>query len=180
MPPGDRRFHALCLVALFAFGVCAHAQARATSTAPPIVVSGLGKGTIPLGGPWQFHLGDDPAWANPTFDDSHWEQIDVGKPWGDQGHWAYTGHAWYRRHIEIKDETSSAVDVALYVPVASCSYEVYWNGRLIGRTDPMPGESAESQPAAAVFKLGAPGPAYLLSVCIPRHSIPHHPEMDGD
>jgi hypothetical protein len=101
------------------------------------------------------------AWASPGFDDSDWDQVDVSKPWGDQGHWDYTGHAWYRRHLVIKDETGGAVNVALYVPIAACAYEVYWNGRPIGRTPRMPGQSAESQPAAAVFQLGAPAQGVL-------------------
>ena len=25
-----------------------------------------------LVGPWRFHAGDDPAWASPGYDDSHW------------------------------------------------------------------------------------------------------------
>jgi len=139
--------------------VCAAAQQTAGPS--PQVVSGLGTGTVALGGLWQFHLGDDMAWAAPGFDDSHWEQIDVSRPWGDQGHWAYSGHAWYRRHIEIKDEPNSIADVALYVPLASCSYEVYWNGRLIGRTDPLPGQSAEGQPPPAIYRLGKPGSGVL-------------------
>lgn len=134
-----------------------HAQVGLASAKAPSVVSDLGKGTVPLDGLWQFHIGDDMAWADPAFNDSSWEQIDVSRPWGDQGHWAYTGYAWYRRHIEIKGDVNDGVDVALYVPIASSySYEVYWNRRLIGRSDPMPGGSAESQPAAAVFHLGAP------------------------
>lgn len=161
MFPADRWVRVLGIAALFFGGVCVRAQVNATSPAAPFVVSGLGKGTIPIDGLWQFHIGDNTSWASPSFDDSQWEQIDVSKPWGAQGHWAYTGHAWYRRHIEIKDGASVARDIALYVPIASCSYEVYWNGRLIGRTPPMPGQSAESQPAAAVFKLDTPGPGVL-------------------
>lgn len=158
---GNRWFLVPGLVALLVCSLCSQAQTRTAPAEAPLVASGLGKGTVPLGGRWQFHVGDEMTWADPGFDDSHWEQIDVSNPWGDQGHWAYTGRAWYRRHIEIKDETNGAADVALYVPIASCAYEVYWNGRLIGRTPKMPGQSAESLPAAAVFKLGAPGTGVL-------------------
>jgi hypothetical protein len=153
------RSAALVIALLGTLALCVAAQQA--PAALPLVVSGLGKGTIPLDGLWQFHLGDDQSWAAPGFDDSHWEQIDVSRPWGDQGHWAYSGHAWYRRHIEIKDEPNGVVDVALYVPLASCSYEVYWNGRLIGGTDPLPGQSAEAQPPAAIFQLGKPGSGVL-------------------
>ena len=60
------------------------------------------------------------AWANPGFDDSHWEQIDISRPWGDQGHWAYAGFAWYRRQIEFKTEPDGAAVVSLFVPDAAC------------------------------------------------------------
>ena len=159
MLPGGRWVRAICLIALLIS--CASlfdAQVSASSAEAPLVIRGLGKATIRLDGLWQFHVGDDSSWADPAFDDSTWERVDVSRPWGDQGHWSYTGHAWYRRHIEIKkDEDNGMADIALYVPIASCAYEVFWNGRLIGRTPPMPGQSAESQSAAGVFKLGAPG-----------------------
>ena len=58
-------------------------------------------GLTTLDGPWQFHLGDDPAWAAAGFDDSGWEQLDPGKPWGAQGHESVDGYAWYRRHVGL-------------------------------------------------------------------------------
>jgi hypothetical protein len=70
-----------------------------------LVIDGLGKGTAALNGPWQFHLGDDPVWASPALDDatghSGWEQLTADKPWGAQGHLAYAGYAWYRRHVHL-------------------------------------------------------------------------------
>lgn len=156
MLTGNRWIQVSFLIAFLMLGIYLQAETRENSAVAPLIVSGLGKGTVPIDGPWQFHVGDEMSWANPEFDDSHWQQIDVSKPWGTQGHWSYTGHAWYRRHIKINDETSGPIDVGLYVPVATCAYEVYWNGRSIGRTPAMPGQSAESLPAAEVFKLRAP------------------------
>jgi len=67
----------------------------------PLVIEGLGKPVVPLDGTWQFHIGDDPSWASPNLDDSQWESIQTDKPWGAQGHFNYTGYAWYRRHIDF-------------------------------------------------------------------------------
>jgi hypothetical protein len=162
MLPGGRSLYRICLFLLFA--TCAavlSGQARAASPQAPLVVDGLGKASIPVGGQWQFHLGDDMAWANPGFDDSSWEQIDVSKPWGDQGHWGYTGFAWYRRQIDIKDEPGGALDVSLFVPLASSSYEVYWNGRLIGRTDRMPNPPIVYPTQSQMFRLGVPSSGLL-------------------
>ena len=50
---------------------------------------GIGTGTRAITGLWQFHLGDDAAWARPGFDDHTWEQIPADQPWGDAGHPAY-------------------------------------------------------------------------------------------
>ncbi len=162
MLPRGRLFRALGSIALLiSVSSVFHAQTGSPSLASTLVVEGLGRGTVALDGPWQFHTGDDPTWANPAFNDASWEQIDVSRPWGDQGHWAYAGHAWYRRHIEIKDEPNGATDFALFVPLASCSYEIYWNGLLIGRSDPMPGQSSESQPAMAIYPLRKPGSGVL-------------------
>ena len=66
---------------------------------PPLIMQGLGFATVPLDGAWQFHPGDDSAWASPKLDDSTWEPIQVGRAWEGQGHPGYTGFAWYRRHL---------------------------------------------------------------------------------
>jgi len=134
----------------------AQATAGTARTPTPLVVDGLGKGTIPLNGSWQFHTGDNPAWADPNFDDSNWEQIDISRPWGDQGHWAYAGRGWYRRYIHFNGAPGDIPELALFVPSAVCSYDVYWNGRLIGRTGRMPAPTMLNQSTAQIFPLGRP------------------------
>jgi len=107
-----------------------------------LVVDGLGKGTVALDGPWQFHLGDDMAWANPAFDDSTghdgWEQLTADRPWGAQGHPAYTGIAWYRRRIQIKSAPGDAREIALLIPGIENCYEIYWNGQKIAQFGKLP------------------------------------------
>jgi hypothetical protein len=157
MSPSGRVFRAFCVVALLLFGVGElRAQAGAGAERGAFVAEGLGRGTVAVDGPWQFRAGDDLAWAAPGFDDSGWETIDVSRAWGDQGHWAYAGRAWYRRTIDFKDLSGAIEDVAVYVPDTSCAYEVYWNGRLIGRTDAMPAATMINSSGAAVFRLGKP------------------------
>jgi hypothetical protein len=112
--------------------------ARAATPPAPLNIEGLGKGTVALGGDWQFHLGDDPAWASPTLDDSNWERIGVDKPWGEQTHFGYTGYAWYRRHVNFLPVPGVQPDLALLLPPINDAYEVYWNGNLIGRQGKLP------------------------------------------
>jgi len=107
--------------------------------AEPLKVSNPGTGSIPLQGNWQFHLGDDKAWADPALDDSSWEQIHADAPWGSQSHPSYTGFAWYRRRIEIDDSNAAGTKkLALLIPPVQDAYEVYWNGQKLGTYGMLP------------------------------------------
>lgn len=131
----------LAMLVLVCFCVVA-SEAAAPSGVPVLTVDGLGKGTAVLSGPWQFHLGDNPAWALPeTGDDASnvgWEQISAGMTWGAQNHPAYTGFAWYRKHIHIEPAPGASPDVALMIRRIDDAYEVYWNGALIGHNGKLP------------------------------------------
>jgi Stage II sporulation protein E (SpoIIE) len=112
--------------------------ARAATPPAPLNIEGLGKGTVALDGDWQFHLGDDPAWASSALDDSNWERIGVDRPWGEQTHFGYTGYAWYRRHVNFLPLPGLQPDLALLLPRVNDAYEVYWNGNLIGHQGKLP------------------------------------------
>jgi hypothetical protein len=142
----------ICLILLFvfSFGTASMAaqaggSAATAAEAPLLKLDALGKGAVPLDGPWQFHLGDDPSWAGASVDDatghSGWEQISADKPWGAQGHSDYTGYAWYRRHITITLAPGTSPDIAMLVPPIEDIYEIYWNGVPVqrgGRFPPHP------------------------------------------
>lgn len=102
------------------------------STATPIAIAGLGKGTVTLNGPWRFHFGDDPAWAAPGFDDSAWEQLTADRPWGAQGYSGSTGFAWYRCNIALTPAPGIPPQFSLLLPEVDDAYEVYWNGKVVG------------------------------------------------
>lgn len=133
---------ALCVAlgALLALPQAGRAQAPHS---PVLIADGLGSGTIPLDGLWQFHLGDNVAWANPDFDDSHWEQLRADKPWGAQGHPNNGGYGWYQSHIVYTATAGVSAgtappELALYLPSVQDAYEVYWNGVLVGRYGKFP------------------------------------------
>ena len=104
----------------------------------PLVVRSLGPSEIRIDGPWQFHLGDDPAWASPSFDDSSWEQLTADRPWGLQGHPDTAGFAWYRCHIDFPSGINLPGDLAVLLPAVEDAYELYWNGQLVGRYGKVP------------------------------------------
>jgi hypothetical protein len=137
----------------------ASSLAAAQSPAPVLEVNGLGKGIAPLDGPWQFHLGDNPAWALPqTGDDSRyvgWEEISPDKTWGAQGHPAYTGFAWYRKHVHLTPAPGASPDFALLIRHIDDAYEIYWNGTLIGHSGTLPPHpSYPYNPPVQTFGLG--------------------------
>src|ERR1700743_1458928 len=77
----------------------------------------LGTAVVALNGPWKFHTGDDALWADPDFDDSSWESVDLTPHagahdgdggltgyvpvWQKGGHRGYSGYAWYRMRVAL-------------------------------------------------------------------------------
>src|SRR5258708_5980608 len=92
-----------------------------------------------LKGLWRFHTGDDPdgklGWANPAFDDSSWKLLRSDQPWSDQGYKSYGGFAWYRFQVIFPANHPS---LALCIPMFSTSYQVFAEGRVIGKLGEMP------------------------------------------
>ena len=133
-------FPAFLLIAAMAHAQPAPgASVQATPTqVPTVVLDGLGRGTAPLDGPWQFHLGDNPAWAAPDADDAAWEQLTADAPWGAQNHPSYEGFAWYRRHISVSPAPGASPDFALMLQPIDDAYQIFWNGQLIAQKGKMP------------------------------------------
>ena len=146
------------VLALLGYGVVACAQdphiasVRGDSAAQVIA---LGQSSAPLNGPWKFRVGDspiDPAthtylWAEPDFDDSGWEQVDLtpkpgvvdpwnGDPrwvpgWTERGHPGYMGWAWYR--VRVRVAVNRGESLAVNAPLqADDAYQLFANGEQIG------------------------------------------------
>lgn len=114
--------------------MCARAENRNT----PLVVADLGEGAAPVDGEWKFHIGDSLDWAAPGFDDSGWEELNAGRPWGQQGHAGYHGFGWYRKILDLHPAAGEAGNFELLLPEVDQAYEVYWNGDLVGRCGALP------------------------------------------
>jgi hypothetical protein len=141
MPP-RRTLLAIAIAAILFLPLSSPGAAVSSSPAAPLTIDGLGKGAAPLAGPWQFHLGDNPAWAAAGVDDATghngWEQLTAAAPWGTQGHASYTGYAWYRRQLNITPAPEASPDVALLIPQIDDVYEIYWNGVPVGHLGKFP------------------------------------------
>ncbi len=88
------------------------------------------KPVVSLDGSWRFHKGDNPAWADPNFDDSNWPLIRSDKSWTKQGYPAFNGYAWYRFKVEVP---AGGRPVDLLLTEIANGYEVFADGKLIGR-----------------------------------------------
>ena len=115
-------------------------------------------GQIKLNGFWQFHTGDDPRWASPSFDDSAGNRSIVQQTLGAaRGIPGYTGFAWYRRHLEISLASGTNTTYALLIPPVDDAYEVYWNGKLIGGYGKLPPAAAlVLRPLSHAFAVPSP------------------------
>lgn len=123
----------------------------ADATAPIL----FGESEAPLYGPWRFHIGDSPVdpvtrtplWAQPSFDDSAWDEISLkprpgwedpynGDPryirgWTATGQPGYMGYAWYR--LRVPAASKNGAHLALACPTyVDDGYQVFANGKLVG------------------------------------------------
>jgi hypothetical protein len=144
----------LLLAALPSLAFAPPALAAPAPSAPGTVIR-LGDSVVALNGPWKFHIGDSPTdpatgkplWAEPAFDDSSWETVDLTPPpdstdpiagttgylpgWTAKGHKGYWGYAWYR--IAVHVESHPGIKLALAGPSdVDDIYQAFANGTLIG------------------------------------------------
>ena len=177
---------------------------RASAAVPspdPVVPVALDQSVVGLNGPWRFHIGDDPRWSAPDFDDSNWERYELapgiqnltperalrlsGLPgWQHHGHPGYAGYAWYRIRLNIGPGSRS---LALLMPQhVQDACEVYLNGRLIGRFGKLDGfrRSYHSQPEPFPIPDGVidAGQANTLAIRFwsePWEALPRRPNLYG-
>ena len=104
------------------------------NVAPAIVVDDE---VYPIGGPWRFRTGDDPAYGTRQFDEEAWEAIPVGRRWDDAGHPGYVGVAWYRVRFALPnrgDGKTQPQSVALELGKIADADETFLNGLRLGQT----------------------------------------------
>ncbi len=159
---------AALVTTLLAGGVVAAAQMASAPKGQPNVHPGqpgsgadriahvtLGQSAVPLYGPWKFTVGDSPIdpktgrplWAEPDFDDSQWETVELTPKdgavdpnggisgyvpgWTAKGHPGYSGYAWYR--IRVRAQARPGEGLALAGPaIVDDAYQVFDNGELAG------------------------------------------------
>ncbi|HTV09381.1 MAG TPA: SpoIIE family protein phosphatase [Candidatus Aquilonibacter sp.] len=154
----ERRLRCLVLLqTILSCNLLSHAQ---TATQPPAPTDSsaaldVGRSVFPLYGPWRFHTGDspidaktgEPQWAEPDFDDSKWETVDLTphagvvdpftrdpryvQGWTAKGHPGYWGYAWYRIRVPVSAASNEQLALLTYGWVDD-GYQLFDNGRLLG------------------------------------------------
>ncbi len=115
----------------------------------------LGQSAVPLFGPWKFTVGDSPVdpathqplWAEPGFDDSKWDNVDLTPKegstdptlglagyvpgWTAKGHPGYWGYGWYRIRVHVDAQPGQKLALAGPANIDDI-YQVFANGTLLG------------------------------------------------
>jgi enterochelin esterase-like enzyme len=115
----------------------------ALAPAAPVLAAEGTSVDLDLTGQWQFSLGDDLAWADPTFDDASWTAVEVPEVGGGRQFDDYDGFAWYRLTFDLPAEADGTNLVASMGFLDDVD-EVYLNGTRIGGSGSLP-PAAESQ-----------------------------------
>lgn len=142
----------------------------------------LGRASVQLTGPWKFHTGDNPLWAQPGFDDSSWSTIDLTPPlgsydpymgssgfvpgWTAHGYPGYSGFAWYRLRLNLQDPAQGGLAVKMPSDVDD-AYQLYANGRFIGEFGRFSGAHVTNyvaQPRAFTLPADLDGGPVTLSI----------------
>ncbi len=88
--------------------------------------------TIDISKNWHFSpdendIGMFEKWFNSDFDDSHWDKLDAGKRWEDQGYQDLDGYGWYRKTVEIPADWEGK-DVYVKFAAVNDAYDLFVNG----------------------------------------------------
>jgi signal transduction histidine kinase len=75
---------------------------------------------------WRYHSGDDPAWADPSFDDSSWETVDTRLFIGQLPKDGWAGIGWFRLHVELAPELEGEPIGILLCQIGAA--EIYLDG----------------------------------------------------
>ena len=116
---------------------------------------------VDLAGPWRYSPTDDPSFAQPEFDDSSWETLQMPP---QRAFNRQDANGWLRRTVELPD-WADRTQLALTLGPFSNQYAVYVNGREIAvfgalgdggkstlartRTIPIPAEALGSRSAVS-------------------------------
>lgn len=103
---------------------------------------------ISLARAWRYRAGDDPSWADPSLDDSHWDLVLPALKGVEEAGDGWQGIGWFRRRIRT---TSSFGDtLGLHMLQAGAS-EIYLDGQLVASFGKVATDQQEEDPLLPQF-----------------------------
>jgi hypothetical protein len=131
----SRLFRSLALAVSL---IAAPAWANVTMPHPPLDphhMDGSALGSpIDLTSTWLVQQGDDPHFADPGLDDSHWVVVKAGKKLSDYGI-KDVNRVWYRTHVQIPPGQQN---LSILMRYFAGSFEIFVNGIEVGSSGPHP------------------------------------------
>ena len=137
----------------------ARAQPAAAETAI-LRISRLPAQGLLLDQGWRYHAGDNPAWAQPGFDDHSWDTLRPTRSRQELPQPLQTGISWLRLRFRLSDSLRLRTLIIQSWELGAC--EIYLNGRLILRQGTLAADPAHVQPRGVNVLPGevpAAGPA---------------------
>jgi alpha-galactosidase len=114
---------------------------------------------------WKFTVGDSSQWASPTFNDQHWQAINLNDNWERQGHPNYDGFGWYRTRVlipsSLKEKSFLKDSLRLNLGTIDDNDEVYLNGILVAKYGGYGGTIKDGHYGGRSYTIAANNPAIL-------------------
>lgn len=150
----------LLLLLLLLVGEPAFAQAPAG-----LPITRLPAGGLLLNEGWRYHLGDNPAWARPDFDESGWDTLNPTRPLRQLPPRLRAGISWLRLRFRLGDSLRQR-QLLLKASSRVGAWELYLNGKLVQRNGVLHPDPNRVRPNGDFLELvevpGAGGPAELV------------------
>jgi sigma-B regulation protein RsbU (phosphoserine phosphatase) len=144
----------LVVLGLAAAGACLTAKSQEAGTLLPVATIDLQADRqmfTPVSKNWRFSAGDDPRWADPSFDDSKWRVLQPTTELDSQGLAMTLNLAWFRFRLRMPADTPSLV---LLMPRLGNAYEIFADGQLAGQAGSLPpGKPEAVVPTSRIFSL---------------------------
>ncbi|WP_434995717.1 alpha/beta hydrolase-fold protein [Arthrobacter sp. Ld5] len=140
--------------ALPAIGAPSPGAALASEPAAPGSTTNLD-----LSGTWKFTVGDDPAYAEPSFDDSDWTSLQVPETDGAPQFADYDGFGWYRLTFDLPDDAEGQNLVAS-LGFLDDADEAFLNGVRIGSSGSMPPDAQSQWFEQRLYPVPAEAPVF--------------------
>lgn len=107
------------------------------------------KNSIDLKGKWHYHVGDDPKWSSPQYDDSSWPTIQIP---GTCPVGPYPLVIWYRTKFVLSRDFSNK-ELGIFLGIIRYADETYINGIKIGGEGKLGQRFVEADKKERLYKI---------------------------